>query len=825
MPFHLTGILSTISKLIWQTDTDWNKGSVPGTMEVSGTGNSALLRLAEKSDSNDNITYTTAGNYTLSDGAKLEITADVARLKAITGSSTDYPFTTSGNYTFDSGVIEVTGGVSKLIGSDDLLVDLEAYYKMDEASWDGTPAEVTDSSLNTNDGTATGNATTAAGGKIGRAGTFDGNDDSVAIPHDATLSFETTDPFSFQCWVKVGSGGNRSLISKQQVSGSYGINMQVLTAGTIRMNLIGSTGSLAVDSTNTVDDDSYHHIVVTYDGNEVAAGLKTYIDGSLETPIIVVDSLSGSIVTAVDFRLGNRENSDQDYDGLLDEVGIWNRELTSGNVTSLYNSDSGLALEFYSLDDPTIEPNTGFVFSSALNAFTETATKTDSEIKYQVSSDDGTTWKWWSGAAWVERTNISVITAVNTTTGTVDAGNLASLQTLDGSTYDVSELAANPGFVIEMDMSNVAPAGPDNVIIHGYYTGNHTNVDVDIWDFNSSSWVTLGQLATGGGSVVEQSYAVTGSKSDKVEAGVVNIRINHDEMGTPTHDIFLDYVYIDALPSNEWWYDNETNTAATVNTNIGSLAVSGTFTFIAFLHSNDSSSTPLLNNILITEPVTYSTDDNLYIDTKDASQVAPASISDWLTTVITDTIPANTDDRVLFSTDGRVSWQTYTGGSWQAPASATTRTDATSIADAQTNFSSLGLGSSTLDVRLFLYTSDDSVRPIVSNIYVTFDAGYETSGTYETNIVDSTYLSLDWKTVSFVQTTPSGTSITIKAKASNNSGTMGSYGSALTNQTDVGVSGQYIQFEVTMAGVPAERPDINSLAVTYTPPTTQDINP
>jgi len=119
----------------------------------------------------------------------------------------------------------------------------------------------------------------------------------------------------------------------------------------------------------------------------------------------------------------------------------------------------------------------------------------------------------------------------------------------------------------------------------------------------------------------------------------------------------------------------------------------------------------------------YSVTDDLYLDTKDAVQVAPALITEWLTTTISSTTPANTDARVLFSTDGRANWKTWGGSSWDAPASATTRTDATAVADAQTNFPSLALGAGTLDVRLFLYTSDESARPSVSNINVTSNTG------------------------------------------------------------------------------------------------------
>ena len=262
-----------------------------------------------------------------------------------------------------------------------------------------------------------------------------------------------------------------------------------------------------------------------------------------------------------------------------------------------------------------------------------------------------------------------------------------------------------------------------------------------------------------------------------------------------------------------------------MNTNIASLASSGTFRFRAFLHTTDTEATPELDNIQVTEASTYSTDDNLYVDTKDASQIAPATIYSWLTTTITNSKPANTDIRVLFSTDGRSNWQTYTGGSWQAPASPTARANATSIADAQTNFSSLGLGSGTLDVRLFLYTSDSSATPSVQNINVTSDTGYETSGNWEGNEWDGTYNNQDWDDVSFDVTLPTGTTAEFVCRAGNVSGDLGSYGSALSSGDASNVTGKWFQWKVTLTGGGDATPQIDYFSVKRVVPFAQVNSP
>jgi len=55
----------------------------------------------------------------------------------------------------------------------------------------------------------------------------------------------------------------------------------------------------------------------------------------------------------------------------------------------------------YSITNPTIETNSGFPFTAALDEFVETAAKpANTEIQYILSTDDGVTYVYWDGALW-----------------------------------------------------------------------------------------------------------------------------------------------------------------------------------------------------------------------------------------------------------------------------------------------------------------------------------------------------------------------------------------------------------------------------------------
>jgi hypothetical protein len=653
---NLRARYTATAMLKWQTDTDFDKGSHSGT-EASGSGDAAVLQLEDEIDLDDDFDYETAGEYTLSDSAKLEILGGSAALKAVSGDTNDWPFTTPGNYIYDSAKIDVAGGIATLKG----LTGVYAHWHLNESS--GT--NVADAGPNGYDGTTQNMEDVDwIAAKLNNGLRFDGSNEYVDC--GGIAQFERTDTFSFEGWIKTSTASKIVMASH---NGTRGWMIYIAGSGKLFVALDNATSGNRITrySGAAVTSGAWVHFVATYDGSSTLAGLNIYINGSLDNGT-GTDALSATIVSGSSMTLGRRADGLY-FNGDMDEVVIYNKELTSAEVTARYNSGSGTEKEGVDQNNPTIYPTSGFVFTIALSAFTETATKpSGTEVKYHVSSDDGVTWKYWTGAAWA---------------------------------------------------------------------------------------------------VTDDSYA-------------------------------------------------QANTAADVNTNIGSLASSGTFRFRALLNS-DGSNNVQLDNIYVSEPITYSTTDNLYIDTKAASQIDATDVLAWLTTTFTETLPANTDIRVLFSIDGRSSWLTWSGSAWVAPASATTRTDATSITDAEANFSDLAVGSNTLDVRIFLYTSDSSARPVVSNINATGDKGYKTSGSWESNVYNSNQLSEDWLNVAFLLTTPGGTSITIQVRAANTEAEVAaaSYGSALSSGEDAGVTGRYIQFKVTFTGTGLARASLDWLAVTW----------
>ena len=81
------------------------------------------------------------------------------------------------------------------------------------------------------------------------------------------------------------------------------------------------------------------HFAITYDRS--ADDIKIYKDGSTVSHTKAGVAIAAIHDSSAPFELGDY-NSGSEFDGLIDECGIWSRVLTAGEITDLYNSGAGL---------------------------------------------------------------------------------------------------------------------------------------------------------------------------------------------------------------------------------------------------------------------------------------------------------------------------------------------------------------------------------------------------------------------------------------------------------------------------------------------------
>ena len=212
----------------------------------------------------------------------------------------------------------------------------------------GAPTRVTDALGRTtlierasgNNGTLQGGATFAPG-QVGQAFSFDGVDDFVLVPDSSSLDLSTQ--FTLAAWINPSSlqseptqGG---IISKGAPGGN-GYQLGITNSNTAifcQFNGPGepwATNSLLAALSSAIAVGQWSHVACTYDN----ADLKIYEDGVLVGTLFIG---SKSVVdSASNLRISSDDTNNVFFQGLIDEVEIFGRALSTEEIQSIFTTGS-----------------------------------------------------------------------------------------------------------------------------------------------------------------------------------------------------------------------------------------------------------------------------------------------------------------------------------------------------------------------------------------------------------------------------------------------------------------------------------------------------
>lgn len=239
------------------------------------------------------------------------------------------------------------------------------YWKLDENTSGDRLDSISDTTI-TNQGAGV-SATQVDGGRINRGAVFARSD--YLESSSGNFMDAGDNPFSVSIWVNAdvwNAGGSTltSIISKFSSAGNAG-EWLIRSSEAIEANgrfefLVRNSGDssnvkVSADTFGDMEDNTgeWLHLFAAHDpdNDEIkiavnAGGFDTVpftggIQSSDQTFPLTVGARDGDVTTLFDTK----------YDGIIDEIGIWDRVLSSGEVNNLYNNGAGLALENF---DPTI---------------------------------------------------------------------------------------------------------------------------------------------------------------------------------------------------------------------------------------------------------------------------------------------------------------------------------------------------------------------------------------------------------------------------------------------------------------------------------------
>ncbi|MGH7972113.1 MAG: LamG-like jellyroll fold domain-containing protein, partial [Limisphaerales bacterium] len=191
-------------------------------------------------------------------------------------------------------------------------------------------------SIGANSGTLV-NGPGFASGYVGEAFRFTGANQIIQVADAPSLN--PTNAITLETWVMVttnpatdaavifGKDGQTS--GRQYELDAYRSGGQLVFLANIGIpeGFVGLTG------TNRVDLNTWNHVAMTYDG----AYLRLYVNGRLDSSRAATGPISGGTAP---FRIGGLGSGPWSFNGLVDEVSLYNRALDADEISAIYGADA-----------------------------------------------------------------------------------------------------------------------------------------------------------------------------------------------------------------------------------------------------------------------------------------------------------------------------------------------------------------------------------------------------------------------------------------------------------------------------------------------------
>jgi hypothetical protein len=195
---------------------------------------------------------------------------------------------------------------------------LVAAYSFNEAAGVST----LDASGNSNTGTIA-NATRSTAGKFGNALLFNGTSARVNVPDAASLDLTTG--MTLEAWVRPSALASWRTVILKETTGGLAFSLYAHTTGSRPEGYVHVTTDTAASGTSALALNTWTHLSVSYDG----VTIRLYVNG------VQVGSraLTGPIATSTGaLRIGGNAVWGEYFKGLIDEVRVYNRALSAGEI-------------------------------------------------------------------------------------------------------------------------------------------------------------------------------------------------------------------------------------------------------------------------------------------------------------------------------------------------------------------------------------------------------------------------------------------------------------------------------------------------------------
>ena len=145
------------------------------------------------------------------------------------------------------------------------------------------------------------------------------------------------DPFTAACWIQPQDLRGGTILSKMiDTPDATGWSF-ILNKGKLQVNLTLRylDDAMRIETVEPLAADKWQHVMFTYDGSRVAAGIKILVNGQAVPTRVLLDELNQNFTSNEPLRIGAGNGPERRFHGLIDEVRIYSAALDANAALSL----------------------------------------------------------------------------------------------------------------------------------------------------------------------------------------------------------------------------------------------------------------------------------------------------------------------------------------------------------------------------------------------------------------------------------------------------------------------------------------------------------
>lgn len=179
---------------------------------------------------------------------------------------------------------------------------------------------------------------------------FDGNG-YITMGDHQKLDFDANDSFTVSAWVKLDDqiGNYKAILGKASISSLNGYMLRHDQAGNLSMRIVGDEHAQDSNAIAKQDyrDGQWHHLVGVI--NRLDQTNTIYVDGLQKDQVST--TRVGDLTNDYFFSVGALDRAGITFKGFIDEVRVYNKALSLGEVSQLYAQDCNCTVNLYTPGD------------------------------------------------------------------------------------------------------------------------------------------------------------------------------------------------------------------------------------------------------------------------------------------------------------------------------------------------------------------------------------------------------------------------------------------------------------------------------------------